>query len=106
MHIRNLELYLDLGIKLSRIDSVLQFNESTWLEKHIVFNTTMRSNAKHNFENDYYKLLNNSAFGKTMENLRKRVNIKLTGSEDIFTKHAAKASCLSGLTKTYLKLIE
>ena len=59
----------------------------------------MRSNANDNFEKDYFKLLNNSVFGKTMKNLRKRTNIKLTDSEDIFIKHAAKANYLKMFNK-------
>ena len=96
LHIRNLELYLDVGLKLIKSHRVLQFNESPWLAKYIAFNTTMRSKAKNDFEKDFYKLNNNAIFGKTMENLRKGINIKLTSSEDIFEKHAAKANFISG----------
>ena len=83
-------------MKLTKIYRVLQFNESPWLAVYIAFNTKKRSEAKNNFEKDYFKLLNNSVFGKTMENLRKRINVKLTSDEDVFTKHAAKANFISG----------
>ena len=83
-------------MKLTKIHRVLQFNESPWLADYIAFNTKTRSEAKNNFEKDYFKLLNNSVFGKTMETLRKRTNVKLTSDEDFFTKHAAKVNFISG----------
>ena len=50
LHISNLQLYLKLGIKLTKIHIVLQFKESHWLAKYIAFNTNIRSKAKHDFE--------------------------------------------------------
>ena len=64
LHIRNLNLYKDLGMKLTRIHRVLQFNESPWLAKYIYFNTNKRSNAKNVFEKDFFKLMNNAPYGK------------------------------------------
>ena len=83
-------------MKLTKIYIVLQFNESPWLEKYIDFHTNKRSNAKNAFEKDYFKLMNNQVFGKTLENLRKRINLKLTSNEDIYTKHASRANSISG----------
>ena len=65
LHVRNLNLYKDLGIKLTKIHRVLQFDESPWLAKYINFNTEKRKEAKNAFEKDYFKLINNSVFGKT-----------------------------------------
>ena len=84
-------------MKLTKIHKVLQFNESPWLPKYIDFNTNKRSTAKKNaFEKDFFKLLNNAVFGKTLENLRKRINIKLTSNGDIYTKHSSRANFISG----------
>ena len=57
---------------------------------------------------DYFKLMNNAVFGNTLENLRKRINLKLTSNEDIYTKHAARANFISGKCslEIYLQLIK
>ena len=83
-------------MKLTQIHRVLQFDESPWLAKYINFNTEKRKEAKNDFEKDYFKLMNNAVFGKPLENLRKRINLKSTSNEDIYTKHASRASFISG----------
>ena len=74
---------------------MIQFDESPWLPNYINFNTEKRKEAKNDFEKDYFKLMNNAVFGKTLENLRKRINPKLTSNEDIYTKHASRANFIS-----------
>ena len=78
-HIDNLKLYLSLGMKLVKVRRALEFSHSKWLAGYIKFNTDMRTVAKNSFEKDFFKLMNNSVFGKTMKNLRKRVYVKLVG---------------------------
>ena len=90
LHENNLELYLSLGLKLVGIHQALQFREKPWLKPYIDFNTEMRKNAKNSFEKDFFKLMNNSVFGKTMENIRKRCNVYLETDPDHFLRQTAK----------------
>ena len=66
------------------VHRALQFSEKPWLKEYIEFNTEKRKEAKNSFEKDYFKLMNNSVFGKTMENIRKRCNVYLETDRDHF----------------------
>ena len=81
VHYRTLKLYLDLGLGLVKVHRVLQFRQAPWLERYIDFNTNRRKEATSTFEKDFFKLLNNSVYGKTIENLRKRRQITLCNKE-------------------------
>ena len=89
VHVRNLTLYLSLGMKLKKIHRAVSFTQSPWLRDYISFNTKMRAKAKNAFEKDFFKLMNNSIYGKTMENVRKRVNVSLETTEKGYLKAVA-----------------
>ena len=77
VHYKNLQFYLRKGMRLKKVHRVKEFDQEPWMEPYIRMNTEFRKLAKSDFETDFYKLMNNSVLGKTMENLRNRTDVKL-----------------------------
>ena len=88
-------MFFILGMKLVKIHRVLKFKQSDWLKKYIDFNTDKRKDAANSFEKDFLKLMSNSTFGKTMENLRKRINVRLVSNSRDYKKYVSKPSVVS-----------
>ena len=82
--------YLELGLKLVKVHRGITFREEAFMESYIAKNTKLRAKSKSEFEKDFFKLMNNSVFGKTMENIRNRVNVQLVTSEAKASKLTAK----------------
>ena len=80
LHYRNLQLYLSLGMKLTKIHKVLKSKQCDWSKIYIDFS----------FEKDFFKLMINSVYGKAMENLRKRINARLLNNEKYFLKYTSR----------------
>ena len=88
-HYTNLQLYLSLGMKLTKIHRVLKFKQTDSIKKYIDFN------AINSFEKNFFKLMINSVHGKTMKNLRKRISTKVVNNEEDFLKHVSKPTYIS-----------
>ena len=82
LHIAALKQVLNHGLVLEKLHRVIEFRQEAWLKPYIDMNTKLRTEVKDDFEKDFFKLLNNSVFGKTMENVRNHRDIKLVTTNE------------------------
>ena len=82
MHIKLLKQALNHGLVFKTVHRVIQFNQKYWLKPYIDINTKLRKEAKNDFQKDFFKLINNSVFGKTMENVGKHRDVKLVTTDE------------------------
>ena len=92
---RNLQYYLSLGMKLIKVHRILKFKRSNWLKEYIKFNTQKRKESADNFSQALFKLLINCVYGKSMENIRKRISVKLINSSKDYLKCVSKQNFIS-----------
>ena len=97
IHIQALNQVLQHGLRLDGIHRAIEFNQSPWLKTYIDFNTQLRMAATNDFVKDFFKLMNNSVFGKTMENIRKHRNIGLVMTEEKYLRKVMKPNFKSGV---------
>ena len=97
MHIMALNQVFKHELILKQIHQVVEFDQSAWSAPYINFNTQLRTKVKNNFEKDFFKLMNNSVFGKTMENIRKHKDINLLTNEEAYLERVMKPNFMSGV---------
>ena len=92
IYYRNLQQSLELGMNLKKIHRILKFKQEDWMKPYIDFNTQKSKEATNDADKNLYKLLNNAVYGKTMENMRKRIKIRIVKNEKDIAKHISKPS--------------
>ena len=90
IHYRNLRQCLEMGLRITAVHRGISFDQSPWMAPYIKKNTELRKTAVNSFEKDIFKLINNSVFGKTIENIRKRQNIILIDNRKKALKLASR----------------
>ena len=97
-----LKIYVEHGAIVEKIREIISFKQSKWLENYVSFNTQKRNRSKNEFEKDFYKLLINAFFGKTLENIRNRLKIDIFEKRetDINVKQQSKLT-FNGTHKSY-----
>ena len=83
VHIRSLKQALNHGQILKKVHRVIQFNQEAWLKEYIDMNTDLRKQARNEIEKDFFKVMNNSVFEKTVENVRKHRTKKVVTTDKI-----------------------
>ena len=86
VHYKNLQYYLSLGMKLIKINRIFSFKQGDWLKKYVDFNAKKRQKSSDEFNKNLSKLLNNCMYGRSIENIRKRINVKLINDKKTYQR--------------------
>ena len=95
IHYRNLQQCLELGMKLKKINRILKFKQKDWIKPDIDFNTQKRKEASNEADKNHFKLLNNTVYGKAMENMRKIIKIRIVKNAKDFSKYRSRPTCVN-----------
>ena len=95
VHYRNLKYYLLNELILKNVHRILEFKQSAWMKPCIDFNIPKREEATNKADKTLFKLLNNAVYGKTMENMRKRIKIRIIKNEKDFIKYASRPTYIN-----------
>ena len=87
--------FLELGMKLKKIHRILKFKQSDWMKPYFGFNTQKWRESDNESDKNFFKLMNNAVYAKTMEHMRKRVNIRIVKYSKDFIKYTSKPTCVS-----------
>ena len=95
IHYRNLSQCLELGMKLQKIYRILKFKQRDWTRPSIDFNTQKRTISSNEADKNFFKLMNKSVYGKTIENSRKRIKIRVVKNSQDFIKYTSRPTCVN-----------
>ena len=93
VHYPNLQFIESLGVKITEVKEIVEFDQKDWMAPYIEFNTERRKEARNDFEKEFFKLMNNSVFGKTMEQVKNRMKLHITTDEQSAKKWSASSTC-------------